>query len=114
MASTRIFQPGLAKRRDKRLSRGGLHVTVGGAAYPAIDWSLGGVLIDGFAGDLAVGDEVTLMLAREGDSSGQPAPAQVARREDGRVAFHFLALAPDAFKFLEELQMTRLRPTRGR
>lgn len=116
MASTRIFQPGLAKRRDKRLSRIGLQVTIGGESYPAIDWSLGGVLIDGFVGALAVGDEVTLTLTREGDPSGHSAPAQVARREaeGGRVAFHFIALAPDAFKFLETLQMARARPAPAR
>ena len=50
------------RRRDKRISVRPIQIELEGEVYTAIDWSLGGFLIEGYAGRLRPGEEVMIAI----------------------------------------------------
>lgn len=46
------------RRVDDRFDSHSLEITLDGVQYPAVDWSLSGVLVTGYHGPRAAGDEV--------------------------------------------------------
>ncbi len=50
------------QRRDKRVSVMPIQIELEGEVYTAIDWSLGGFLIEGYVGRRRPGDEVVIAV----------------------------------------------------
>lgn len=101
------------QRRDKRTSAMPIQIELEGEVYTAIDWSLGGFLIEGYAGRLRPGDEVMIAIqvfANEVEFN-HAAQAEVVRIEPlaNQLAANFVGLDSAALADLEGWLTGRLR-----
>ena len=94
-------------RRDQRYRHLTLQVTVGHEHFRSLDWSMGGIRIDGIPEGVGIGDEVALSFAgtRRGQQWSATVPAVVVRIDWNRryTAFHYPKLPSAAFDALEAL-----------
>ncbi|HEX7776749.1 MAG TPA: PilZ domain-containing protein [Parvibaculum sp.] len=82
-----------------------LIVEIGGYDHSARDWSAGGVCVEGFAGEIAVGDRVGGRLRWHKREAGHDFTAEVVRIEPGGiVALRWLDLAEAALDEMEAWQ----------
>jgi hypothetical protein len=101
-------------RRFKRFVSPVLLVGIGGHAFRTMDWSIGGLLLAGSAGELAPGMEVPLKLMVE---TLRHAPfedrAVLVRRDaaDGWFSLRFKSGASATLKVLELLSRCRISPS---
>jgi len=75
------------QRRDRRYARPELSVTIGGARYAVLDWSLGGFQPQG-GPKIAVGQQVTGAVTIVGHDQTLPFTAEAVHR-NGRNGFGF-------------------------
>src|SRR5712691_7902927 len=91
MKTTRVSFDRHEGRRDRRYPLPPLVITIDGAEYKTVNWSLGGFLIDGFAGKTTPGRLLTGTLGPSERPAiieftatvvriGEPAPDQLAVR----------------------------------
>lgn len=101
------------RRRDKRISVVPIQIELEGKVYTAIDWSLGGFLIEGYAGRRRPGDEVmiTLQVLASGVEFNHVAQAEVVRIDPlgKQLAANFVGLDAAALGDLEGWLTGRLR-----
>lgn len=97
------------RRRDKRQLTPPLSVSLDGATYPTVDWSLGGVLVSDYYGTAAPGDEVEGRVQILTDTTSHAFKAVVVRRDSGagELAVNFTELSDSAFSLLESALMGR-------
>lgn len=98
------------ERRNRRVQVPVLSVRIDGHRHATRDWSLGGFLLDDYAGGLSAGDRFEVEgigPGSEGPVYPLAVPAQVVRIEGERLAARFEVLPPAAFDVLESLMMRR-------
>lgn len=95
------------RRRDKRRTSPRLHIRLQDAEYMTENWSLGGFLIDGYAGPLKPGQECSVEISSEvrGKAVTVQADIEVMRidRDAGELAAHFIRFPPGQFELLEKI-----------
>jgi hypothetical protein len=98
------------QRRNQRVVVPVLRLAIGGQVHVSADWSLGGFMIEPYAGPLLPLEEFTIEAMGPGDGEMMPlaTKARVARVIGKRLAGKFVELDDKAFAFLEAL-MTRRR-----
>jgi hypothetical protein len=98
------------QRRDQRVVVPVLRLAIGGKIHTTVDWSLGGFMIEPYAGPLLPLQEFTIEAMGPGDGEMMPlaTEARVARLIGKRLAGKFTGLDDKVFAFLEAL-MTRRR-----
>ena len=89
-------------RRHRRLSWPSLKMSFDGDSHQTTDWSLGGVLVAGYFGSLAPGDEVEGTLQVMTDTNNHPFKAVVVRRDSGGLALNFTELSHSALSELTD------------
>lgn len=90
----RLAEP--EQRLASRTSDPWLFVEIGGYEHRARDWSAGGASIEGFAGEISIGQIVCGSLRWHKRASGRTFTAEIMRIDPGgTVALRWLAL-PDA------------------
>lgn len=101
------------QRRDKRVSAIPIEIELEGEVYTTLDWSLGGFLIDGYAGRRRPGDEVTITIrvAANEVEFNHVAGAEVVRIDSlgKRLAANFVGLDSETLADLEGWLTGRLR-----
>jgi hypothetical protein len=101
------------RRRDKRVSVMPIEIELEGKVYTAIDWSLGGFLIEGYAGRRRPGDEVTIgiQVIASGVEFNHVAQAEVVRIDPHgkQLAANFVGLDSATLGDLEGWLTGRLR-----
>jgi hypothetical protein len=76
----------ISDRRDHdRIHSISLEIVLDGIRYPAIDWSLGGVLVANYYGVRTLGDEIHGSFRICSDMNSHPFKAVVVRYNDGRA-----------------------------
>lgn len=89
-------------RLRDRMREPSLCLDIGGVAYSAQDWSVGGAALEGFRGDVAVGDILTGTAGGPQFDDRHRFTAQVARTgSDGFVALQWLDLPPEALRAMQ-------------
>lgn len=99
-------------RRDRRVTVPVISLRIAGQRYTTRDWSLGGFLIDGYAGTLNTGERFEVEgigPGAEGTVYPLTVPSEVVRVEGDKLAARFEVLPPSAFDILEGLMMRRRR-----
>lgn len=91
------------RRRAARQAYPRLRVRIDGRRYHASDWSLGGLRIDGFRGQLRRLERVAGTVAIPGGPKG-PFVAEVMWQREDRVGLRFLEVAPGVFFELSALR----------
>lgn len=91
------------RRGSDRLQSISFEIVLDGIRYPAIDWSLGGVLLANYDGARTLGDEVHGSLRICKDLNSHPFKALVVRHNSNRrqLALEFLSLNFRAVSVLE-------------
>jgi len=97
------------RRRDKRQLTPALGVSLDGASYRTVDWSLGGALVTDYFGPAGPGDQVDGTVQVLTDTVSHPFRAVVIRRDSasGELALNFIELSDSAFSLLESVLMGR-------
>lgn len=103
---------GIERRRAIRYVEPVLTATIDGETYRAVNWSAHGLLIEGYAGDLAPGDWVKLDLACEGLPGQGRETARVVRHDsrDQTIAFDFGKLCPVVLHLSHAMKAAGLAP----
>jgi hypothetical protein len=98
-----------ARRRTQRLVMPALRVLIEGHAHVTTDWSLGGLLVESYAGALRPGDDFSVPSVGPIDGPFIPVGirGRVMRREGEALAAEFLELDGRAFDALEALMRRR-------
>jgi hypothetical protein len=94
----------ISDRRDHdRIHSISLEIVLDGIRYPAIDWSLGGVLVANYYGVRTLGDEIHGSFRICSDMNSHPFKAVVVRYNStgGQLALEFLSLSFRAITVLE-------------
>jgi len=95
------------RRRDRRLELPLLKVEVGGLVFDCVDWSMGGLCLNGIHPHLTPEAEVPMTFSglRSGVRRSGRTLARVVRidRRKNQTAFEFVGLPDDAFAALEGL-----------
>jgi hypothetical protein len=110
------------KREHDRVSDPAIRLQIGSKIYRSINWSLGGVLIDGYEGGLSTGS--LLSINELGLSRGVMTPvnisARVIRADAGanHLAIQMLEIDQSAYAILQKLlarkhQVMKARPVPG-
>src|SRR5258708_4169012 len=73
---------GVERRRCIRYNDPLITATIAGTRYKTVNWSIRGLLIEGYHGPLVVGDKVTVGVAWEGSKEAGLSPARVVRRAE--------------------------------
>ena len=97
------------RRVHGRLQSISLEIVLDGIRYPAIDWSLGGVLVANYYGARTLGDEVHGSFRICADMNSHPFKAVVVRHNStrGQLALEFISLSFRAISVLEAFMMGR-------
>ena len=100
------------RRVDDRLRAFSLEIMLDGVQYPAVDWSLSGVLVADYYGSLSAGDDVEGSFRICTDMKSHSFKAVVVRHNStkGQLALNFTELSFEAISILEAL-MTGRRDT---
>jgi hypothetical protein len=98
-------------RRHARSGSSSLGLTLHGRAYAAADWSLGGVLIEGYEGGLTPGALLTVdeIGIEGGDMTPVAIRARVSRVDAAldHVVINFLDVDDAAYRILRDLMARR-------
>ncbi len=101
------------QRRDTRVSVMPIQIEIEGETYTAVDWSLGGFLIEGYAGGLSAGEEImiAIQVSTGGVSFNHAARAEVVRinPHGNQLAANFVGLESATLSTLEGWLTGRLR-----
>lgn len=87
----------LAERRSQmRHVTPPMRLRIDGRSYPVVDWSLGGLRIEGYRGELRRLERVSGTLTISGGPKG-PFLAEVMWQREQTVGLRFLEIAPKVF-----------------
>ena len=115
MAKTRFSFDRFEDRRDRRMARPPVAVTLAGVQYVSVDWSLGGIRLLGFREVPDTGALLAGTLALEAaidekvDFVGEVVRTDI---EYGEVALRFVSLSEAAFDLLDRGIARQFRPRR--
>jgi hypothetical protein len=103
---------GAERRRDRRLPLPIFTVRLDGVGYQTMNWSLGGLLIEGYAGERAAGEAVQIDIKARDNAADfrMRIAAKVIRVVPGEsVALQFEAMSPEIYEFFERCFADRFR-----
>ena len=98
-----------ARRRTQRLIMPTLRFLIEGQRLASVDWSLGGLQVEPYAGALRPGAEFSIPAIGPADGPLMPVGirARVERLKEGKLAAIFLELDTRAFDVLEAMMLRR-------
>lgn len=101
------------RRRQPRFARPRLGAVIGGSRFAVLDWSLGGLRIGSFDGDVRIGAKLDLLL--EIRPHQLPAVARVKRfsRQSRELAVAFASLPAETEAALNRLKRAELATGAG-
>jgi hypothetical protein len=103
---------GAERRRDRRLPLPIFTVRLDGVAYQTMNWSLGGLLIEGYAGERAAGDAVQIDIKAKDNTADfrMRIAVKVIRAVPGEsIALQFEAMSPAIYEFFERCFADRFK-----
>ena len=106
------------KRVYERVKDPAIRLQIGSKIYSSINWSLGGVLIDGYEGGLSTGS--LLSITEIGLSRGVMSPVKISARvirasaEANLLAIQMLEIDQSAYAILQKLLTTKMQVMRAR
>ncbi len=103
---------GAERRRDRRLPLPIFTVQLDGVTYQTMNWSLGGLLIQGYAGERKAGDTVQIDIKAKDNSADfrMKITVKVIRAVSGEsIALQFDALSPEIYEFFERCFADRFK-----
>jgi hypothetical protein len=103
---------GAERRRDRRLPLPIFTVRLDGVTYQTMNWSLGGLLIEGYEGGRTAGDAVQVDIkARDNAADFRMRIAvKVIRVVPGEsIALQFEAMSPEIYEFFERCFADRFK-----
>lgn len=103
---------GAERRRDRRLPLPIFTVRLDGVTYQTMNWSLGGLLIEGYAGARTAGDAVQVDIkAKDATADFRMRIAvKVIRAVSGEsIALQFEAMSPEIYEFFERCFADRFK-----
>jgi len=95
---------GAERRRDRRLPLPLFSVRLDDAVYQSLNWSLGGLLIEGYAGERVAGDAVQVDIKAKDSMADfrMKIAVKVIRVVPGEsIALQFEAMSPEIYEFFE-------------
>lgn len=103
---------GAERRRDRRLPLPIFTVRLDDVSYQTMNWSLGGLLIEGYAGDRAAGDAVKIDIkAKDANAAFRMRIAvkviRVVPQES--IALQFEAMSSEIYEFFERCFADRFK-----
>jgi hypothetical protein len=103
---------GHQKRDNRRFTYPVLRVLVGKSTYDTVDWSLGGLAVGNYVGDLKNGGRIQIVISDGGRSSAYyPAQARIIRADPRKriLSLQFSNLSRGGFDWLSGLQLMQSR-----
>lgn len=103
---------GKQKRDNKRFTTPVLRVVVDKSTYPTVDWSLGGMMLKGYVGDLRQNMRCGVTFAHpDATQTYFNAHVRIQRVDQIRrtLSFKFEKLSEGGFDFLSRLQFAQLK-----
>jgi hypothetical protein len=103
---------GAERRRDRRLPLPIFTVRVDGVTYQTMNWSLGGLLIEGYAGARAAGETVQVDIkAKDATTDFRMRIAVKVIRvvPSESIALQFEAMSPEIYEFFERCFADRFK-----
>jgi hypothetical protein len=103
---------GAERRRDRRLPLPIFTVRLDGTVYQTLNWSLGGLLIEGYAGERAAGDAVQVDIKAKDATADfrMKIAVKVIRAVPGEsIALQFEAMNPAIYEFFERCFSDRFK-----
>ncbi|HET6160764.1 MAG TPA: PilZ domain-containing protein [Dongiaceae bacterium] len=103
---------GAERRRDRRLPLPLFTVRLDGATYQTLNWSLGGLLIEGYTGERAAGDAVQVDIKAKDNTADfrMRIAVKVIRVVPGEsIALQFETLSPAIYEFFERCFADRFK-----
>ncbi len=103
---------GAERRRDRRLPLPIFTVRLDGVSYQTMNWSLGGLLIEGYAGAHAAGDAVKIDIKAKDKHADfrMRIAVKVIRAVPGEtIALQFEAMSPEIYEFFERCFADRFK-----
>ncbi|NQU59122.1 MAG: hypothetical protein HQ513_17970 [Rhodospirillales bacterium] len=106
------------KRDHDRVSDPVIRLKIGSKIYSTVNWSLGGVLIDGYEGDLSTGSLMSIKeigLAR-GVMTEVNVRARVIRADEGAsiLAIQMLEIDQSAYTIMQKLLVKKMLVIKAR
>jgi hypothetical protein len=103
---------GAERRRDRRLPLPIFTVRLDGVSYQTMNWSLGGLLIEGYAGERAAGESMQIDIKAKDNSAEfrMRIAVKVIRVVAGEsIALQFDAMSPEIYEFFERCFADRFK-----
>lgn len=100
------------KRYYKRFAAPVQQVQLDGRLFSTVDWSLGGMLIAGYDGSLAIGQEISIMFGQENGQIRYPATVRVVKLINLNLALKFVRAPQETITYLRRLISTQAAPPR--
>jgi hypothetical protein len=103
---------GAERRRDRRLPLPIFTVKLDGVTYQTMNWSLGGLLIEGYAGDRKAGDTVQIDIKAKDNTADfrMRIAVKVIRAVTGEsIALQFEAMSTEIYEFFERCFADRFK-----
>lgn len=103
---------GKERRKDRRLPLPIFSVRLDGTVYHTINWSLGGLLVEGYAGERQEGEMVEIAIKAKDTTADfrMQIGAKVIRVIPGEtIALQFEALSPALYEFFERCFAARFK-----
>jgi hypothetical protein len=103
---------GKERRKDRRLPLPIFTVRVDGQVYHTINWSLGGVLVESYAGERQDGETVEIDIKAKDETADfrMRISAKVIRAIPGvSLALQFEAMSPALYEFFERCFAARFK-----
>jgi hypothetical protein len=103
---------GAERRRDRRLPLPIFTVRLDGVSYQTMNWSLGGLLIEGYAGERKSGDAVQIEIKAKDSTTDfrMKIAVNVIRVVPGEsIALQFEAMSSEIYEFFERCFADRFK-----
>lgn len=106
------------KRVHERVSDPAIRLQIGSKTYRSVNWGLGGVLVDGYDGELSAGSLLT--ITEIGLSRGVMTPVNVQARviradaTASHLALQMLEIDKSAYEILQKLLAKKMTVMKGR
>ena len=103
---------GAERRRDRRLPLPIFTVKLDDVSYQTMNWSLGGLLIEGYQGARAAGDAVQISIKAKDNAAEfrMKIAVKVIRAVSGEsIALQFEAMSPEIYEFFERCFADRFK-----
>src|SRR5262245_52247377 len=103
---------GAEKRKDRRLPLPIFEIRLDEGSYETVNWSLGGLLIDGYHGERKEDDQIVVDIqAKDHNLSLRlKITAKIIRvSEDGKLAIQFEEMNPTIYDFFEKCFAARFK-----